>query len=206
MGAIVRPLVRSLVRGGGSGPTPPSVFGVWNGADKNTGIDIVPGSGDLIAELANLNNTWASLRATIGKSVGTGYFEANFPAGNDGLQFIGLAKSTATIAYARFIGYDNDGAGYFGQGVVYRNVTDIALPIPYTTQFIGVEVDFINSVARFYVSNTLAATISLATLAGPLFPAASLYLATRRVALNCGQTPFNRTPTAGIAPYWSPDA
>lgn len=205
---ILKPMFGDMlgpIMGGGGGPTPPTpTYATWSPTDKNAAITV--GGGDLVATLVDLNNTWTSLRANIGKSAGSGYFEVQFPATTDGLQFVGLANASATLASATFIGYDNNGAGYFGDGVIYRNLTDIALPPSYRTEYMGVEVNFATTTARFYKGNTLAATISIATLTGPIFPAGSLYLVGRTAVINCGQTPFFRTPTSGITPYWSADA
>jgi len=198
---LARPLIPDSEFVAASAPMP--TVATWSTTDKNAAILI---SGDDLIATMDYANVWSSFRANIGKESGTGYFEIVFPDTANGSQFAGIANDSATLVAGAFIGYDNNGIGYFGDGVIYRNLTDLALPASYTTQYIGVEVDIPNDVARYYRGATLVATISLATFTGPIFPAASLYTNGKTALINCGQSAFFRTPTSGITPYWSADA
>jgi hypothetical protein len=177
-------------------------FAKWSPTDKAPNFTL--SGGDLIATLTG--GGFDSLRATIGKQTGSGCFEIVVTGTGSGNDFVGVGTASAGLA-GSFVGLDAHGWGYFGGAGKFNNGVQTSYGAVWGAgDYMMVEVDFNTMLMEIFKNTVSQGTIDISSLSGPIFPMASLLTSGCFVAINCGQSPFSRTPTTGITPNWSADA
>lgn len=175
-------------------------YATWSPTDKAPNFTL--SGSDLIATLTG--SGFDSLRANIGKQTGSGTFEIHVPNG-DAQNFAGVGTSSAALA-GYFCGLDAHGWGYFSQTGIFNAGIQYAFGTAWSTQKIMFEVNFAAGTMDIFREGVFLGTRPLAPLTGPIFPMGSAAASGQTLYINCGQSPFSRTPTPGITPYWSADA
>jgi len=109
-----------------------------NPSDK--AANIVLSAGNLQAT-TNSGTTWTAVRATTNKSAGKFYYEVTnivtitFP-GVTGVG-VGIANSTFNLdvgtGVGSYLGYDNQGIGFFDYGAIWSNGLNVATDTPWET-------------------------------------------------------------------------
>lgn len=177
-------------------------YATWSPTDKAPNFTL--SNGDLTATLTG--SGFDSLRATFGKSSGTGCFEITFNGISADQPFVGVGTASAALA-GYFVGLDAYGWGYFSGGGKFRNGVQTGYGGAWNTgDTMMVEVNIDTAIMEIFKNTVSQGTIDISALTGPIFPMGSCFVATSAMTINCGQSPFSRTPTPGITPYWSADA
>lgn len=183
-----------------SGPAP--TYATWSPTDKAPNFTL--SGGDLIA--TETGSGPDSIRANIGKSSGSGCFEFTFNNSPSDQPFVGVGTSDAALA-ANFVGMDAYGWGYFSGGGKFRSGVQTAYGSSWNSDDVMmVEVNLDTMIMEIFKNAVSQGTIDISALTGPIFPMAACFLTSTAININCGQSPFSRTPTTGITPYWSADA
>lgn len=195
---LARPLIPDSEFVAASAPAP--TCATWSPTDKAPNFTL--SGSDLIATLTG--SGFDSLRANIGKQTGSGTFEIHVPNG-DAQNFAGVGTSSAALA-GYFCGLDANGWGYFSQTGIFNTGVQYAFGTAWSTQKIMFEVNFTAGTMDIFREGVFLGTRPLAPLTGPIFPMGSAAASGQTLYINCGQSPFSRTPTPGITPYWSADA
>lgn len=181
---------------------PNATYATWNPTDKAPNFT-----------LSNSNRTatqtgtgFDSLRATFGKSSGTGCFELTyniFPG--RGELFVGVGTASAVLA-GYFVGLDAFGWGYYSGGGKFNVGVQTAYGTTWDSEDVMmVEVNIDTKIMEIFKNSVSQGTIDISALTGPIFPMASCYIATSAMTINCGQSPFSRTPSPGIFAGWIAD-
>lgn len=167
--SIVTPVVTSVVRGSGAGPTPPVTYATWSPLDKSPEIGL--SDGDLHT---TGNDVWPSARATIAILTGEKkYFEVQ-SLSTSATRVVGIATSSASLELGFFVGADDQGFGMYAGLQWYR--TNIGTYLANTESWalgkvVRVLVDRVNNEITWYMGNTLLDTVSISALGnGPLYP------------------------------------
>lgn len=175
---------------GGAG----TVYATMNPADKGTGI--VLSNGNLTVGGATVNN---AVRATIGKSAGKWYWEAQGVSAFSGI--IGVGNATASLA--TYCGGDINGWSYSAAAFKYNNNAGVAYGSAWTanTDVIGIALDMNAGTVTFYLNN-LAMGTAFTGLTGTLYPMVSgnTGIAAGAITMHFGAATLAYTPPAGFNP------
>lgn len=145
--------------------------------------------------------------ATLGKSAGKWYFEADVSSSpNSGTVIVGITKKLGS--YNQYLGTQPEDYSYYGDnGNKYNNNANSAYGEPYgkAQTTIGVAVDLDAGTINFY-KNGVSQGVAFSGLSGTFYPAVSAdagpNVTTYTADLNFGQIPFAYAPPAGFQ-WWA---
>lgn len=184
----------------------------WNPGDTATKVTL-SGANLVASRLGDTTQSFASVRATTGKTAGKWYFEVVIGAGGVPLYtLIGVAKSSAALT--NFVGSDANGWGYYADtGQKYTNNVVASFGASYVNgDVLGIALDMTAGKVWFAKNNTWQASGNPAAgtgeafsgIAGTIFPMASLYNGNRATDSATGRfktSAFSYTPPAGFSAW-----
>jgi hypothetical protein len=186
-------------------------YTTWNPSDKSANMTL--SNSDLTAVSGAASGGLGGVRAVTGRSSGKYYFEVTTTTIT--ASYVGLAKSTNTL-----FGNSNNAVGVNASGSVFVNGTingTVSLPGLGGGAIVGIAVDLTSNLIWFRVgasgswnavsgsaNNPATATggVSIAAIAGTLFPWFTTANTSENVTANFGATAFNGAVPSGFTSGW----
>lgn len=175
----------------------------WNPNDKFVTDTVTYLNGNFTIQASTISNTYATVRATQGKSSGKWYFETKL---DQGFFMIGVQSKDVNLATYRFPDRCADSIAYYNktrlinyQGTVSDSVSK--------DDFVGIALDMDNKKISFYkngIPMTQATDLSFKTLgikSDTVYPVASIVGPNSQITTNFGATPFKYEVPEGYKAY-----
>ncbi len=170
-----------------------TTYATWNPADADASISFSGGNLTITSTTAS----WASARATIGKSSGKWYWEVHSTTANgSGVVMVGIATSGAGLN--TYGGHDAFGYAYEDLGYKWHSNSAVAYGTFYTSQTVGVALDMDGGTLTYYLNGVSQGT-AYTGISGTFYPIGSVVTGavTGALTANFGATAFSYTVPTG---------